>query len=77
MHEIKLIFAGQKEEGKTKLLHITDLFEYPIEMLVPSNCVGLKIFDGDMIEGNLLYDILFNINFIVSSRDGKIIGRIE
>ena len=62
MHEIKLIFTSQKEEGKTKLLHIIDLFEFPIEMIVPSNCIGLKIFDGDAINCKLLHELYFVID---------------
>lgn len=62
MHEIKLIFAGEKKEGATKLLHIVDLFEYPIEMLVPYNCIGLKIFEGDMINDNLVHELYFIID---------------
>ena len=77
MHEIKLIFTDQKEEGKTKLLHITDLFEYTIEMIVPSNCIGLKIFEGDMIENKLLYDLSFVEDDAIITKAGEIIGWFE
>lgn len=82
MHEIKLVFAGQKEVGKTKLLHITDLFEYPIEILVPSNCIGLKVYKGDAIDCILLQDLTFieddnaDAHLIVNNQ-GKIVGTVE
>ena len=85
MHEIKLVCEGQGKTKATKLLHITDLFDYPLEMIVPANCIGLKIYEGDMIEDKLLHDLSFMIDddgvdvviHIITTKDNKIVGRVE
>ena len=77
MHEIKLVFEDRYVgvNAPTKILHITDIFKYPIEMLVPAHCIGLKIYDGDAINDVLLHDLRFDGNDILN-KDNQKVGKV-
>lgn len=84
MHEIKLVCENKDKTGVTKILHITNLFEYPLEMIVPETCIGLKIYEGDMINDKLLHDLSFIIDddgidvmTNIVTKDNKVVGRVE